>query len=182
MIADEPLRYMCDPSLDGGSIGDAGDYYDGIDPHYSSGVPNRAFCLAVGRFKTIWGRHRHRRRGLRGRPYLVHGQRRLLDLGHHLRAGLPRHHRRRPRHRLGRRGGPGAGRLLGRHRGVVCESDVFVCNSNGTWTPVSARPVAAAPRTADPVEDCSFWKKAKCKIGSAIAAVVMPSRAVETTS
>ena len=26
---------MCDPVMDGSSIGDAGDYADGLDPHYS---------------------------------------------------------------------------------------------------------------------------------------------------
>ncbi|GGI91268.1 hemagglutinin [Shewanella hanedai] len=37
------LRYMEDPTLDGNSIGDAADYYDGMDVHYSSGVFNKAF-------------------------------------------------------------------------------------------------------------------------------------------
>ncbi|MEM9490401.1 MAG: M4 family metallopeptidase, partial [Myxococcota bacterium] len=39
------LRYMYDPPLDGSSIGDAGDYYPGLDVHYSSGVYNKAFYL-----------------------------------------------------------------------------------------------------------------------------------------
>jgi vibriolysin len=39
------LRYMDQPSKDGESIETADDYYDGIDPHYSSGVFNRAFYL-----------------------------------------------------------------------------------------------------------------------------------------
>lgn len=43
--AGEALRYMCDPPLDGSSIGHADDYYDGMDVHYSSGVYNKAFCL-----------------------------------------------------------------------------------------------------------------------------------------
>jgi hypothetical protein len=39
------LRYMCDPPLDGRSIGSADDYVNGMDVHYSSGVFNKAFCL-----------------------------------------------------------------------------------------------------------------------------------------
>jgi Zn-dependent metalloprotease len=39
------LRYMCNPTQDGSSIDDAGDYYSGLDVHYSSGVYNKAFCL-----------------------------------------------------------------------------------------------------------------------------------------
>ena len=56
MVGDQPLRYMCEPSMDGGSIDDGQQYWeqggDAIDPHYSSGVGNRAFCLAVGRAKA----------------------------------------------------------------------------------------------------------------------------------
>jgi pseudolysin/vibriolysin len=56
MTGDQPLRFMCEPSMDGGSIDDGQQYWekggDAIDPHYSSGVGNRAFCLAVGRAKA----------------------------------------------------------------------------------------------------------------------------------
>ncbi|WP_295031228.1 M4 family metallopeptidase [Shewanella sp.] len=37
------LRYMADPTQDGSSIGNAADYYAGIDVHHSSGVFNKAF-------------------------------------------------------------------------------------------------------------------------------------------
>ncbi|MFC2140989.1 M4 family metallopeptidase [Acidobacteriota bacterium] len=42
---DGALRYLYDPPLDGHSIDHVGDYYPGIDPHYSSGVFNKAFYL-----------------------------------------------------------------------------------------------------------------------------------------
>lgn len=42
---DEPLRYMDTPEKDGTSIGDARDYYEWLDVHYSSGVFNKAFYL-----------------------------------------------------------------------------------------------------------------------------------------
>jgi Zn-dependent metalloprotease len=38
------LRYMCTPSQDGSSIDNASQYTTGMDPHYSSGVYNKAFC------------------------------------------------------------------------------------------------------------------------------------------
>jgi len=53
-----PLRYLCDPTsdyhsvLDGGAIDDAADYRDGMNPHQTSGVGNRAFCLAVARYRA----------------------------------------------------------------------------------------------------------------------------------
>jgi len=43
--AGQALRYMANPPQDGASIGNAADYYPGIDVHYSSGVYNKAFYL-----------------------------------------------------------------------------------------------------------------------------------------
>ncbi len=43
------LRYMDDPTRDGRSIGNAADYYDGLDVHYSSGVYNKAFYLLANK-------------------------------------------------------------------------------------------------------------------------------------
>ncbi|MEY2149536.1 M4 family metallopeptidase [Rhodanobacter sp. 115] len=41
----QALRYMCNPTQDGGSIDNAADYNSGLDVHYSSGVYNKSFCL-----------------------------------------------------------------------------------------------------------------------------------------
>ena len=61
------LRYMCDPRADRpyykkeygvdnfGSIDHASDFARDTDVHFSSGVPNKAFCLAVGRFRATTG-------------------------------------------------------------------------------------------------------------------------------
>jgi len=38
------LRWMCTPTLDGGSIDNAANYTSSLDVHYSSGVYNKAFC------------------------------------------------------------------------------------------------------------------------------------------
>lgn len=41
----KPIRYFNNPPLDGHSIGNAANYRPGMDPHYSSGVFNKAFYL-----------------------------------------------------------------------------------------------------------------------------------------
>ncbi|MFO0742511.1 MAG: M4 family metallopeptidase [Labilithrix sp.] len=46
------LRYMCDPKRDGRSIDNASQFTSGLDPHYSSGVPNKSFCLASKRISS----------------------------------------------------------------------------------------------------------------------------------
>ncbi len=46
------LRYMCDPTKDGRSIDNASQMTSSTDPHYSSGVPNKAFCRAAKRLSS----------------------------------------------------------------------------------------------------------------------------------
>ena len=46
------LRYMCNPTQDGGSIDNAANYTSSLDVHYSSGVYNKAFCTLAKR--TGW--------------------------------------------------------------------------------------------------------------------------------
>ena len=41
----DALRYMCNPTQDGGSIDNAANYTSSLDVHYSSGVYNKAFCV-----------------------------------------------------------------------------------------------------------------------------------------
>ncbi|MFI2809864.1 pre-peptidase C-terminal domain-containing protein [Microbulbifer sp. M83] len=50
------LRYFEDPTRDGNSIGNAADYYSGMDVHHSSGVFNRAFYLLAN--STGWDTRR----------------------------------------------------------------------------------------------------------------------------
>lgn len=49
---DKALRYMCDPKKDGRSIDNASQMRPSTDPHYSSGVPNKAFCRFAKRLST----------------------------------------------------------------------------------------------------------------------------------
>ena len=46
------LRYMCNPTQDGGSIDNAKNYKSNLDVHYSSGVYNKSFCLAAKRLSS----------------------------------------------------------------------------------------------------------------------------------
>jgi Zn-dependent metalloprotease len=46
------LRYMCDPTKDGRSIDHASKMKPTTDPHYSSGVPNKAFCRIAKRLSS----------------------------------------------------------------------------------------------------------------------------------
>lgn len=50
--ANAALRYMCDPKKDGRSIDNAAQFTSSMDPHYSSGVPNKSFCLASKRMSS----------------------------------------------------------------------------------------------------------------------------------
>jgi len=54
VVRDGPaLRFMCDPPADGHSIDHARDFDGGTDVHLSSGIGNKAFCLAVGRQAAV---------------------------------------------------------------------------------------------------------------------------------
>jgi Zn-dependent metalloprotease len=46
------LRYMCNPARDGVSIENAANMTPSLDPHYSSGVPNKFFCRLSKRFSS----------------------------------------------------------------------------------------------------------------------------------
>lgn len=46
------LRYMCNPRQDGRSIDHVSQMRPSTDPHYSSGVPNKVFCVATKRFSS----------------------------------------------------------------------------------------------------------------------------------
>jgi Zn-dependent metalloprotease len=48
----QALRYMCNPHQDGKSIDNASQMTASLDPHYSSGVPNKVFCVATKRFSA----------------------------------------------------------------------------------------------------------------------------------
>lgn len=48
----EALRFMCNPTADGVSIDHFSNYNDSKDIHYTSGIMNKAFCLAARRIAS----------------------------------------------------------------------------------------------------------------------------------
>jgi Zn-dependent metalloprotease/subtilisin-like proprotein convertase family protein len=50
--ADGALRFMCNPTQDGVSIDNAANMTPDLDPHFASGVMNKAFCLTAKRFAS----------------------------------------------------------------------------------------------------------------------------------
>lgn len=53
VMAGQYIRWMCTPSKDGMSIDNAAQMTTNLDPHYSSGVMNRAFCRAAKRLSGV---------------------------------------------------------------------------------------------------------------------------------
>ena len=160
----EAFRYMCDPARDGHSIGHTGDYDTSVDVHYSSGIPNRAFCLAVGRYRAASG----------ASPVSA-----VRSVGHIWYSANAAYWTSGTTFTDACRGTVDAARSLGYSQDVVqgvadswadvgaaCESGTSVCNTDGTCNASAGETCASCPDDCGSCsEDCSFWKKAKCKIG-----------------
>ncbi len=165
MIADEPLRWMCDPGRDGWSADDAGDYEEGMDPHGSSGVPNRAFCLAVGRYRATGSGHS-----------IIEAVR---EVGHIWYTANAAYWTSGTTYLQGCRGTVDAARALGHSNevaeavadswadvGVVCQSEQLVCDDDDDCDAGDGETCGSCPDDCGSCsESCSGWKKAKCKIG-----------------
>jgi Zn-dependent metalloprotease len=165
MVGDDPLRWMCDPSRDGWSADHAGDYSDGMDPHGSSGVPNRAFCLAVGRYQAVSGGHT-----------VLEAVR---TMGHIWYTANAAYWTSGTTYQEGCRGTIDAARALGHSNevaealgdswadvGVECETDQLVCDDDGDCDAGDGETCGSCPDDCGSCsESCSGWKKSKCKIG-----------------
>jgi len=165
IMTGDPLRQMCDQSVDGWSASDAGDYVEGMDPHGSSGVPNRAFCLAVGRYKAA-GAGSSTVEAVRA-------------MGHIWYTANAAYWTSGTTYQEACRGTIDAARGIGNGGevvealaaswadvGVVCESDVFVCDNDGDCDAGDGETCASCAEDCGSCsEDCSFWKKRKCNLG-----------------
>jgi Zn-dependent metalloprotease len=165
MIADEPLRWMCEPANDGWSADDAGDYSKGMDPHGSSGVPNRAFCLAVGRYEATGSGHS-----------VIEAVR---EVGHIWYTANAAYWTSGTTYQQGCRGTIDAARALGHSNevaqaladswadvGVDCQSAQLVCDGDDHCDAGEGETCGSCPDDCGSCsESCSGWKKAKCKIG-----------------
>jgi vibriolysin len=162
----EPLRYLCDPTRDGISVGDAGDLYDDIDVHYSSGVGNRAFCLAVGRTKAALG------------ASTVEA---VETVGHVWYAANAGYWTSGTTFADACRGTVDAARAVGLPGDVVegighswadvgaaCETGTSVCDGDDDCDAAGGETCASCPEDCDACsEDCSAWDRARCALGIA---------------
>ncbi len=160
----EASRSMCDPSKFG-QIADAGDYADGLDPHNASGPPNRAFCLAVGRYKAA---------GAGASTTTA-----VREMGHIWYTANAAYWTSGTTYEQACRGTIDAARALGHSNevvealadswadiGVECNSEEFVCDDDDSCDVGDGETCGSCPDDCGSCsEDCSFWKKAKCKIG-----------------
>ena len=161
----EALRWMCEPGKDGVSIGDAKDYKAGMDVHFSSGVPNRAFCLAVGRFRAVgtgtttlnavqqvgkiwyaanggfWTSGSTFAEACKG---IIDAARSLGYKGEALEALT----------------------ASWADTGVQCDHGSNICNKNGACELGEGETCTSCPDDCGSCDDpCSNWKKEKCKVG-----------------
>jgi len=170
----EALRFMCDPPADGHSIDHAGDYDDGFyiknlmiwgtDVHYSSGLGNKAFCLAVARYVATGASQIDSVRWMGRAWYLANAGYWTSDASFS----------------QGCQGTVDAARALGftseavvaiqqswADVGVYCESgEGLACEADGECDANAGETCfTCATDCGSCAETCSGWKRAKCKIG-----------------
>ena len=161
----DPLRWMCEPGLDGWSASDVGDYTDDLDPHGASGVPNRAFCLAVARYKASSS----------GSSTLDA----VRQVGHIWYTANAAYWTSGTTYQQACRGLIDASYALGhssevaealadswRDVGVMCESAQLVCDHDDHCDAKDGETCGSCPEDCGACsQSCSKWKKAKCNIG-----------------
>ena len=168
------LRYMCDPTADGHSIDHANDYDDGFyikdvriwgtDVHYSSGLSNKAFCLAVARYVATGASQLDSVRWMGQVWYLANAGYWTSDTTFS----------------QGCQGTVDAAHALGftsdavvaiqqswADVGVYCDSgEGLACEADGECDAGAGETCfTCATDCGSCTESCSMWKKAKCKIG-----------------
>ena len=175
-IADGALRYMCDPradreyykeeyNLEMGSIDHASDFERDIDVHFSSGVPNKAFCLAIGRFRatSTGGSALDAARKVGAAWYLANASYWTADTDYI----------------AGCQGTVDAARALGFSSeevaaladswadvGVECEGQTTSCDDDGECEIDAGETCASCSADCDSCsEECGWFKKLKCKVG-----------------
>ncbi|HEU5057652.1 MAG TPA: M4 family metallopeptidase [Kofleriaceae bacterium] len=163
VAADGAHRDMCQPASRG-SIQHLDDYEDGHEVHSSSGIGNRAFCLAVGRYRASTGASPVAAVQAMGQVWYTANAAYWTSGTTYLEAC---------------RGTVDAARARGLASDVVkgiadswadvgagCDTSTTVCNDDGTCDAAAGETCASCPDDCGScAQDCSFWKKAKCKIG-----------------
>ena len=162
-IEDRADRYLCDPPMDGASLEHANDFDDGVDVHYSSGIPNKAFCLTVARLVAAGASDTDALR--RAGQVWFNANAFYWTSGATFVQGC--------------QGTVDAGRSLGFSNeelvaltqswedvGVSCSSGSLACNDDGTCDVDGGETCFSCSGDCGACsEDCGWFKKAKCKIG-----------------
>ncbi len=161
----DALRYMCEPTKDGSSIGDAKNYKAGMDVHYSSGVPNRAFCLSVGRFRVVGTG-----------TTMLNAVQQVGKIWFAANGGFWTSG---STYAEACKGIIDAARSLGykgealealsaswADTGVQCDHGSTICNKNGSCELGEGETCTSCPDDCgNCADECSNWKKEKCKVG-----------------
>ena len=158
------LRSMCDPHSDGHSIDWALDIYHESDPHYTSGISNKAFCLSVARYVATGASHADSVRWMGQVWYLANAGYWTCE----------------STFSQGCQGTVDAARALGftdeavvaiqqswADVGVYCESGLdVVCDADGICDGGDGETCySCATDCGSCSEDCSYWKELKCSFG-----------------
>jgi vibriolysin len=166
MIAGGALRYMCEPSMDGRSY----DHVSGVDartdPHFSSGPPNRVFCLAVQGLAAASASGTSNQDVVRrvGQVWFAANAGYWTSTSSYV---------------IGCTGTVNAARALGfsdeevaiinqawSDVGVVCEGAPLVCDDDGTCDPGDGETCASCAADCGSCADrCSYYKEWKCDEG-----------------
>jgi len=156
-------RDLCDPTSRG-SIDHFDDYADGVDVHSSSGIANKAFCLAVGRQLATGASHVEAMITLGRVWYLANAVFWTSESGFS----------------QGCQGTVDAARMFGLpsetieaiHQswadvGVYCESGLgLACDADGLCDGGEGETCYSCPTDCGSCsEDCSWWKEMKCDLG-----------------
>ena len=163
VAADGAHRDMCDPASRG-SIDHLKQYSVGHEVHSSSGIGNRAFCLAVGRHRASTGSAPLDAIRAMGEVWYTAN-------GAYWTSGTT--------YVEACRGTVDAARARGLSSDVVqgiadswadvgaeCETSTTVCEEDGECDAGAGETCASCPDDCGSCDqDCSFWKKSKCKIG-----------------
>jgi pseudolysin/vibriolysin len=160
----EAQRFMCDPPRDEHSIDHLTQWDDSVNVHYSSGIGNKAFCLATARFRAATG------------GSMTDAVKRVGMAWYLANAGYWTSH---SNFAQGCEGVIDAAHALGfsseevtmlsqswEDVGVVCSGKPLVCDRDGTCDIGDGETcVSCSVDCGTCYEDCSWWKRNKCGFG-----------------
>ena len=164
MVTFEAKRYLCDPPRDERSLDHLNNYEDGVNVHHSSGIGNKAFCLATARFRAASG------------GSMTEAVKRIGSVWYQANAG---YWTSMSNFAQACEGVVDAARALGfsseevtmlsqswEDVGVLCSGQPLVCDQDATCEIDAGETCASCSVDCGACyEDCGWWKWNKCAIG-----------------